>query len=66
MRKVKTQLTLQVRVEVPKGSNAAEVMGYIRVAISSYGGGLDPENPFFSWGKEDVTVSLLKKETTYG
>lgn len=66
MRKVKTMLTLQVRVEIPKGSNAAEVMNYLRVAISSYGGGLAPDNPFFDWTKDSVTVSLLKKETTYG
>lgn len=66
MRKTRTLLTLQVKIEVPQGSNGSEVMQYVRVAIGSYSGGLDPESPLFNVGKSDITVSLLKKETTYG
>lgn len=64
MRKTRTLLTLQVKIEVPKGSNGSDVMQYVRTAVGTHKGGLDPEDPLFEIG--EVTVSLVKKETTYG
>jgi len=57
---------MQVRVTVPEGSNIAELSDFMRKALSSYGGGLDPESPYFESANMDFTVKLVKKETTYG
>jgi hypothetical protein len=64
-RKTKTEITAQLRMQVPEGANVAMVLEYIRSAVSSYAGGLDPENPMFDINKEEFTMKLVKKETTY-
>lgn len=58
-----TTVTYEVKVQLPKGSNAHEMQLYIRDAIKSH---LDPADPHFSIPEETYTVRLVKKETTYG
>lgn len=65
MRKQQTTVTLSIRTTLPKGSNVAALLEYIRAAVASHGGGLDPEDPYFNSKNEQFTVNLVKKETTY-
>jgi len=64
-RKSRTTLYLRVKLPVPPGSNAQEVMQYVRTAIQGWKGGGDPQDPIFSLQTEEMTVSLEKKETVY-
>ena len=66
MRKQTTTVTLSIRTTLPKGSNVAELLDYVRNAIASHGGGLDPEDHYFHARDLGFTVNLVKKETTYG
>lgn len=65
-RKVKTTITLRVTVDVPSGSNAADVMTLIRTSIANH----PPTRQNASGDRTPIlwepTVSLLKKETAYG
>jgi hypothetical protein len=64
-RKTETILTLRVKMKMPPGSNAKYCADYVRDAVRSHAGGLDPDDVMFSLENESVTVSLLKKETSY-
>lgn len=64
-RRSRTTLSIQVRIPVPPGSNAAEVIDYVRKSIQSYHGGLDPQEPIASIQVEEMIVKLQKKETVY-
>lgn len=48
--------TFQVRLQVPKGSNIAELAEHVRVAIAEYIPGT---------ASGPTPVKLVKKETTY-
>lgn len=68
-KRTQTILTIQVKLDVPENSNAAQIMEYIRNAIRSHKGGMDPEHPLYDWPSiehDDFTVKLVKKETLYG
>ena len=68
-RKKQTTVTLEVRLTVPDGSNAAELMQYVRDAIKSHRGGLSPDEPIFNSPELDhdnFVVKLVRKETVYG
>lgn len=61
-----TVVTLEIRVNLPKGSNAAMLMEYVGDAIQGWGGGKAPDDPHFGLKRgEDFIVKLVKKETTY-
>lgn len=66
MKKQQTTVTLSLRTVLPKGSNVAELLEYIRSALASHGGGLDPLSPYFDSKAEHFVINLVKKETTYG
>lgn len=59
----KTEVIFAVRMELPEGTNIGEARQFIRNAISGYGGGLDPEDPFFHVSDKDFTVALHEKRT---
>ena len=65
-RKSQTIGTFAVTIKVPIGSNLAIVQTYIRDAIQSHCGGLDPKDEMFGLDPKDFTVALTKKVTTYG
>lgn len=64
-RRVATTLTIQVRLRVPPGSNAAQVLEYVRASIQSRKGGGDPTEPINSLDTDSMIVRLEKKETAY-
>ena len=64
MRHKETVITMHVKLKIPPRSNASEIQGYIRAAMCSYGGGL-ASNKEFIFSHEELTVRLVKKETTY-
>lgn len=53
--RVKLVLTL----EVPAGATLADAVRYVRAAVISHRGGLDPEDPMFHLRPESVTVVRL-------
>lgn len=53
-KRTQTVVTLHVRVQVPEKSNAAEVMELVRIALN-----------IKETGFQEVTVKLVKKETSY-
>jgi hypothetical protein len=61
-RKTETTLTLRVKVKLPPNINGQQIMEYVRQALTEgpVGVAKTPINHL-----TDVTVSLLKKETTY-
>jgi hypothetical protein len=64
-RSPRTVATFTVTMSIPKGSNVAEVAAYIRDALQSHGGGLEPSHPMFSIQPGAFTVNLKQKTTTY-
>lgn len=66
MAKAQMTITLRVRLAVPAGANAPMIQNYVRDAIRTHCGGLDPKDEMFELDRASVTVSLLKKEVTYG
>ena len=68
-RKVRTTVTLEVRINIPPRSNAAAIQQFVGGAIQSYGCGIDPDDPLSSIKEQgpgkDFTVRLVKKETSY-
>lgn len=66
-KQVKIEVVFNVRMQVPRGANLLQTQQFIRSAIQSYGGGLDPEDPFFDITADDFTVAYMKKieVTTY-
>ncbi len=65
-RQVEQILTMQVKIKLPKGSNAHALQLYLREAIQGWGGGKDPDDPHFHIEAEDFTVRMVKKEVIYG
>ena len=64
-RKTKTDITVNVRIRVPSNASVSTVMEYVRDAMSSHKGGLNPQDPLFNIDPNYIDVILLKKETTY-
>lgn len=62
-RRSKTTVTFRVKLAVPTGSNIQALTEYVRDALKSHRGGLDPQDPLFE--VNEPTVSLLKRETIY-
>lgn len=54
-RKTSTVVTLQIRLQVPEGSNTAAILAKVRELLMA--------GTFFEVG--DLVVKLVKKETTY-
>lgn len=65
-KKTETTAVFVVRLRLPTGSTAASAQLYIREAITSWGGGKAPDDPFFKIPPEDFTVALKEKVTRYG
>ena len=62
----KTRVTLQVAVDIPPGYNTNDMREYIREAIQTHRGGFDPQDGLFNANFDNVRISLVKKEITYG
>lgn len=54
-RKSETVLTFKLKVKLPQGSNTAQMQLYLREVLEKHS----------DMQKEDFTLSLMKKETTY-
>ena len=64
-RKTKTDITVNVRMRVPSNASISLVMKYVKDALSSYKGGLDPQDPLFNIDPNYIDVVLIRKDTTY-
>lgn len=64
-RRAQTVLTFAVKVRVPANANGQVLQKYLRDAISGWRGGLSPDDPLFALDTSELTVSLLKRTTTY-
>ncbi len=63
-----TTISVQVRLRIPPGSNAAEVLEVIRCAIKAYQkelAGEQPARPVASLDTNEMIVKLQEKKTTY-
>jgi hypothetical protein len=65
-RKSKTVATFAVKISIPLGGNALQAQQYIRECLIERGQILEADHPFFGIKEDWFTVSLTKKETTYG
>lgn len=66
MKKAKHILTLRVTLAVPEGATTPRVTDYVRSAVKTHCGGLDPQgDPMFELDKDTVKVSLLKRLTVW-
>jgi len=64
-KKSRTTIFLRVKIPVPLGSNAQAVIQYVRDAVGGYKTQFDAQDPLFNLQREEITVSLEKKETVY-
>ena len=65
MSKQQTTVTIAVKMILPKGANGATALDYVRSAVASHAGGLDPKDVMFELDREKTVVKLIKKETNY-
>ena len=65
--KVATVVTLEVRVPVPAGSNTAQVLEFVRTALSrdAYEGSTTQEGKLRNINANMLVVKLVRKETAY-
>lgn len=55
------KLAFLVTVEHPAGCSIEAVKEYIKYAVQSWKGGLDPSNPLFDLDPEEVTVKRVEE-----
>ncbi len=60
------EVQLLIKLTAPPGSNAHMVANYVREAVKSHCGGLDPQDEMFELDRNTVRVSLVSKTTVYG
>lgn len=63
----KSRLTVEilVRMPLPAGAKVDRALGYVREALRSWAGGIDPQDPMASLAGEQLIVKLVRKETVY-
>ena len=61
MRHKQTTLTLSIRLNIPKGSNTAAILRYVRGELTK----TDAVPAPYQLDRESIVVNLIKKETTY-
>lgn len=64
-RRAQTVMTFAITLKVPDGANGQTLQQYIRDAISTWKGGLPVGDPMSGLDTSELTVSLLKRTTTY-
>lgn len=60
-KRAQTTILASVRLELPPGANTKAAVDYVRSAVRSWCGGLDPEDPMFDLERNSVKVALLQK-----
>lgn len=61
-----TTAVFNVTVTLPPGMNLKDMQDYVRDAVKSYKGGMDPQDPTFHLDPDTVRVALSSKVTKYG
>jgi len=65
-RRLRTTLTIQVRLPLPPGSNAAAVLAYVREAIQAHKARYaESSNPIAALQVTEMIVKLERKDTVY-
>jgi hypothetical protein len=64
-RKQRTVITLEIRLELPVGSNTAMALAYARQALLAEQSHLSTEHPMRSLNLDSLIIKLSRKETTY-
>lgn len=64
-RRSRVTIEVLVRMPLPAGAKPAQALAYVRAAIGSHAGGLDPHNPMFDLAPTGFTIQIVKRETTY-
>lgn len=60
-----TTIVFRVTIEAPRGSTKQQCEGYVRAAVQSHCGGLDPADPMFELNRDCVRVSLMESHDYY-
>jgi hypothetical protein len=64
-RRLVTTITVSVRLRIPPGSNAKQVLAYIGNALALHKEGGDKKQPINSIDTDSMAVKLVSRETTY-
>lgn len=64
-KKVGTTVVLRVTVSAPGKVTMPDLCTYVRDAVKSYRGGMNPNDPMFNLDSESVTVSITERHTIY-
>ncbi len=64
-RRSATTLSIEVRLRVPPGSNAAAVLEFMKIAINRLKDSKELAEPLASLDTDSMVVRVLKKETVY-
>lgn len=60
-----TTVAIQVKMRLPPGVKPLEAVEYVKSAVKTWAGGLDPQTPMFALQPEEVIVKLQARDTVY-